>query len=237
MDNAFARGNVLLFDEDFDLPVARPPPPEPEIIEPVFSLAELEDARAAAARAARETTLTECETSAMAAARGALDTIAAEIAAARETFALTAEQAAEGIARLLLDCFAAAFPALSARHGSDEIAAVLREILPALRHEPKVVVRVSPHIAAAMTAEIERMDPDLIAHVRVVATDAIGPEDARIAWEHGSAIRDTAALWSNIESILAPAGLLSPRQTTPPSPPQTTPPSPRQTMKERANVD
>ena len=208
------RANVLLFDEDFDLPPAPAAPPEPEVIEPVFSAAELEAARAEVAQAAHDAALAAFETAAAFAARRALDTIAAEIAAAREDFARAAEQSADGIARLLLDCFAAAFPALSTRHGPGEIAAVLREVLPALRHEPKVVVRLSPHIAAGMTAEIERMDPDFVAHVRVVPTDAVGAGDVRIAWENGGAIRDTAAIWARIESILAPMGLLSPRQTT-----------------------
>ena len=57
----------------------------------------------------------------------ALAEIAAQIAAARAEAASIAEQSAEAIARLLLDCFAAAFPALSARHGPGEVAAVLRD--------------------------------------------------------------------------------------------------------------
>lgn len=205
---------VQWFDEDFDAPPPPPAAPEPEIIEPVFTADELETARRDAAFAAREAALAEAETNGKATARRALTSIADQIAAMRDEAAAVAEETAEAIARLLLDCFATAFPALSRRHGADETAAVLRAILPALRQEPKIAVRVSPHVIDAIKADIDAIDPDLIARVRLVPTDAMAPEDIRIDWEHGTAIRDTTALWRRIEDVLAPAGLLSPKQST-----------------------
>src|ERR1035438_8015475 len=108
-----ARGSgVLLFDEDFDLP---PPSPEPEMIQPVFTAAELMAAREEAAREGRDSALAEADASGSAASWRALTEIAARMEAAREEAASIAEQSAEAIARLLLDCFATAFPALSTR--------------------------------------------------------------------------------------------------------------------------
>ena len=206
---AAARSGGALFDEDFDRPPAPPPPPEPEVVEPAFSAAELETAREAAHREGRDAAQTEFECSAKAAAGKALADISAQIAAAREDAAAIAEDAAAAMARLLMDCFATSFPSLCARHGKAEAAAILREILPALRREPKISVRVNTHIAAEMTAEIDALDPDLAGKVRLIPTDAIAMGDVKIAWEHGDANRDTAALWRQIEDILAPAGLLT----------------------------
>ena len=209
--SAFPGGSgVLLFDEDFDLP---PRSLEPEVIQPVFSAAELIAAREEAARDSRDCTLLEADRSTHAAVGRTLAEIAAQLAAARDEATSIAEQSAEAIARLLLDCFATAFPALSARYGAGELAAMLREILPALHREPKITIRISPHLVPGMTEAMQSLDADLAAPVRLIAADAVARGDARISWEHGTATRDAASLWKQIESILAPAGLLTVKPT------------------------
>lgn len=206
-------GRVMFFDEDFDQPAAPPAPAEPQIIEPVFSLADLDAARAQAAETSRTRALDEAAASAKAAAAEALRAIAASLVVAREDAAQIAEQSAEAVTRLLLDCFATAFPALSARHGPREAAAVLNCILPVLHHEPTIAVRVNPHEAANLGAEILALDPDLADRIRLVPTDAMAPGDVRVTWENGSAVRDAKAIWTQIEDVLAQAGLLSAKQT------------------------
>ncbi|MSP01487.1 MAG: hypothetical protein EXR07_10630 [Acetobacteraceae bacterium] len=209
MDDTFTRARgagALLFGEDFDRPTTRA---EPEALEPVFSATDLETARNVAGQESRDAAMVEFGTSNKAIACRALTAIAEQVAAARAEVASISEQSAEAVTRLLLDCFATAFPALSARHGAEEAAALLRGILPALHREPKITVRISPHIAAEMTAEIQSMDPDLAARVRLIPTDALTADEVRVAWENGTAMRDPQALWRQIEDILAPAGLLT----------------------------
>lgn len=204
---------VLLFDEDFDLPPPENRVPEPEFIEPMFSLAELRAAEEDAARDSRQTALAETAASADQGASHALTVIAEQLVAARAEVASIAEQSTEAIARLLIDCFAAAFPALSARYGPAETTAILRHLLPTLHREPKVTIRVSPLILDAVKDEISVLDPDLADHIRLIPTDAMAPGDARVTWENGSATRDTTSLWSQIEAVLAPAGLLNTART------------------------
>lgn len=220
-DVLFARA-ARLFAEDFDAPPAPSPPPEPVAAEPVYSAADLAAARDGAARESREAALAEASGTAQAAARRALADIAARIAAAREDVLAIAEESAEATARLLLDCFATAFPALSARHGKAEVAAILHAVLPAMRREPKIVVRLNPHLARDMTEEIQRLDPDpeLATRVRIVPSDAIAPGDVLISWDTGGATRDTKALWTQIENILIPASLLTTPVTAPPVTPK-----------------
>ena len=208
MDPFAPRGGpgVLLFDEDFDLP---PPSAEPEVIEPVYTVAELTAAREAAAQESRDRALMEAEGSGRAAARRALTEMAAQLGAAEAEAAAVAEQTSEAIARLLLDCFATAFPALSARHGANEVAAVVQSILPALHRESKIIGRVNPHLIAAMTEELGTLDAELVTRVRLVPTDALALGDARVTWDNGSATRDTTSLWRQIENVLTQAGLLN----------------------------
>jgi flagellar biosynthesis/type III secretory pathway protein FliH len=204
------RPGVQLFDEDFDAPAK---PVELEVIAPLFTAAELMTAREEAAQESRDRAIAEVEGAARVASSRALAEIARQITAAQEEAAAIAEQSAESIARLLLDCFAAALPALSVRHGAGEVAAVLRTVLPALHHEPKIAVRMHPDLVVVMTEELHALDADLAARIRLIAADAMTVGDVRVTWEHGAAVRCAASLWRQIESVLAPAGLLNHEST------------------------
>ncbi len=87
----------VLYAEDFDAPDL-PSSPEPEAIEPAFSLAELEEARAEARAAAR----LDAEESQAAARLRALEAIGAGLDAARDTAREDATAASEAIARTML---------------------------------------------------------------------------------------------------------------------------------------
>jgi flagellar biosynthesis/type III secretory pathway protein FliH len=203
-------GSASLFDEDFDHPQAPPPPPEPEVIEPVFTAAELEAAREAAWREGHDTARAEAGQSDTAAARESLARIAAQLDTAREEAGQVAEQAAEAIAHLLLNCFATTFPALCERYGADEVRAIVQAVLPPLRQEPKISIRLDPVTAGSIAGTLSRLDPDLVPRVDVIPTETMRTGDLRITWRNGNAIRDTAALWQEVAGILAPAGLLPP---------------------------
>jgi flagellar biosynthesis/type III secretory pathway protein FliH len=204
---------VVLFDEDFDQP-----PPGPEMIEPVYSAAELLAAKEDAAREARDIAIAEAEAQTRSRVSHALTAIATHLADARDSAAAIADQSAEAIARLLLRCFAATFPALSARHGETEVAALLRALLPTLHRQLSISVRVHPDLIVTLTEELASLDHDIASRVRVIPAAAMAHGDARVAWDHGAAARDTASLWSQIENILAPAGLLEPINAPQPQP-------------------
>jgi flagellar biosynthesis/type III secretory pathway protein FliH len=194
-----------LFEEDFDLPEIAP---EPEVIEPAFSAAELASAREAAARKGHAAGLEEAAASDAAATRRAIESVASQLADARDTAGALAEQSADAIARLLLDSLAAAFPVLCARYGEAEVQAIVRAVLPALTQEQVITVRANPRTAPSLVREIGRLDPDLASRVQIAECDAMPPGDVRVAWRNGAAARDAAALWEQVAAILAPAGLL-----------------------------
>ena len=200
---------LVLFAEDFDTAPNSRAVPAPEIIEPSFTPADLEAARQQAWQAGHAAAAASAEQVDSASVRDAIAAIAASLADARTEAAAVAQQAAAELARLLLDSFAAVLPALSARHGEAELRSLLRTLLPALSQEPSVSIRIHPQHAAMVRQEIERLDPELAANLRIVASDAMQPGDIRVTWRGGQAARDVAAFWAQVAEALAPAGLLS----------------------------
>jgi flagellar biosynthesis/type III secretory pathway protein FliH len=198
----------VLFAEDFDAPEGDAPIPEPEVIEPAFSPADLESARAEAWQAGHDAGIAEVATDHATAIREALQAIAERMADARAQTAALAEQAADALAALLLDSLGAIMPALAAQYGKTELLHVVRELLPALSAEPAVSIRLHASHAAAVQAEIERFDPELAARVQIIASNTAEPGDIRVTWRNGQAERNTAELWGRVAAILMPAGLL-----------------------------
>lgn len=137
-----------------------------------------------------------------------LDSMVELLGAAGHEASAVVEAAAEETAKLLLRVLAAMMPALCARHGAADAMALVRTVVPALLHEPRVTIRINPHVRDAVAAELARVAPDWADRIALVATDAMAPGDARVAWDNGTASRDVAELWDQVIARLAPLGLL-----------------------------
>jgi len=209
-------GRAALFAEDFDLPHHVVAQPTPEVISPTYSSAELAEARAEAWAGGRAAGIAEGDTSIAATTRSLLAAIATALRDAGPAATAVAEHSVEAIARLLMDSLAKLFPALCARHGEAEVAALIHTILPALAQEPMITVRLNPVHTPALMRELDRLDPDLVEHVRLVPVEAIAAGDVRVSWRNGAAVRDTEGLWQQVRAILEPAGLISPEAAPPP---------------------
>ena len=200
----------VLYAEDFDdegeTSVAERPgsPPEPEIIDPVFTAAELDLARAEARQAGR----VEAEHGLTASRTQMLGLLAAGVANTRAEAHEAAQAVAEDVARCMLSAMAACLPSLCERHGANELRALMRALLPALSDEPRITVRINPHMLGSIQAEIALLDPEIAERVHLLPTDAIPPGDARVTWAEGSAVRDTARARAAFEDGLATLGLL-----------------------------
>lgn len=224
-----------LFDDDFDRPPAPDPREEPEIIEPTFSLAEYEAAREEAFRAGQAAEREAAEAALHAADRQVLSAIAAGLDAAYAEAERVAEDTASAIGGLLLDTLAALFPALCSRFGPAETQAVIRTVLPVLRHEPRATVRVPPALVGSVVETITRVDPDLIARIDIEPDPAVPEGDVRVTWRNGEVRRDARALWRDIGDILGQTGwpVPPPAAAFQPANPRTIP----ATMKETADVE
>jgi predicted NBD/HSP70 family sugar kinase len=200
----------ILFAEDFDLPT-QDDPPEPEVIEPTFTAAELEAACAEARQAGRDAAATEAAAAAAAAdhavLRETVTAIAAQLAVAHAELLDLAEQSANTIGRLLLGSLGAVLPQLVARYGEAELQAIVRIVLPGLFREPAVTLRLNPQHCSSMAREIERLDPDLAARLQIVPTDSIPAGAGGRARRHRGGPRHVAALWEQVVATLDLSGL------------------------------
>ena len=229
-----ARRPAILFAEDFDAPPGitvldeppeespppAPPPPPPPPPPPSFSEAELAAARAEAYAEGHRSGLAQAAADRAEVTRQMLGTIATRLEASRTEVTRLAEEQGEAVSRLLMGTLARMLPAVCARHGAAEVAALTRAVLPALVREPRVTMRLSPHVVHAVEQELARLDPELHGRVVLVPTDAVAPGDVRITWQDGAAIRDAAALWREVAEALAPLDLLP---LADPAAPQLTP--------------
>ena len=200
----------ILYAEDFDDDAPEAPPPVPE---PTLHSAEaLEEAcrtaRADAVRAAR----VEWEQSAAQARTQTLAEIATRLAAARQDARAVTEAAADGTVRTALAMVAGLLPALGARHGAQEVRAMLRHLLPTLSHQPRVTVRVAGEVVEAVRRDLATLDEDLARAVTLTAA-TLAPGDARVSWTDGRQVRDQAALQAAITDALVEIGLLDPVAT------------------------
>lgn len=204
----------VLYAEDFDasdnaVAQASIPSLEPEHIEPLFTLAELEVAKAEARLAGQAATAQS-----LAGARNQLlQSLACAITIARDDGRAAAEAIAEGSARCMLSALNACLPALCERHGPGELQILIRNILPGLSHEPRITVRLHPDAVPLLQAEIATLDAELAERVHMLPTETVLPGDLRITWGDGLLVRDAGRAQAAIHAALTEMGLLPTEDT------------------------
>jgi flagellar biosynthesis/type III secretory pathway protein FliH len=198
-----------LYAEDFDAPhnptpSTPEPEPEPEIIEPVYTAADLDAARVEG----RQAGLAESANGLAAARVKLLTDVTAGLQEGREACLQLAEAAAETIARTMLSALVACLPALCARHGETELRALARSLLPSLSEEKRIALRVNPLMVPGLSAEITALDPAIAESITLVGVEQMLPGDIKVTWQDGAAIRDTSQVRAAVEDALAALGLL-----------------------------
>lgn len=116
---------------------------------------------------------------------------------ARAEASAGAVQAMGAIARKLL-------PAMAARHGVDEIEALMRECLDRLAEQPRFVAKVSPEVADIVRGKFDAMAEALgyAGRIVVLADPGLPATDARIEWANGGVERNVADVWKEIEDAI-----------------------------------
>ena len=200
----------ILYAEDFDdevavhqfSVVAELDPPDP-----MFTAAELDHARLAAAEAARAETMAAAELTALHGRGAALAGISEGLARLTEDVGAELERATDELARTVLGMLCAALPSLMDKTASRELSALLHRLLPGLHAEKQVTVRMNPHAAGAIGSDLEQLDEQTRARIVLVPTDALAPGDLRVSWHEGRLLRDTAAIHNAAQQILASVGV------------------------------
>jgi len=179
------------------------PPPSP----PPITAEELEAARAAAHAEGLAEGLAAAEEARSAERAALLAAVSAQLVDADAKLRMAVDEAGAALSRLVLATVQSGFPALGARHGAAEIARFTREVTALLAAEPRIVIRVNPAMVAVVGEVLATLEPERREAVLVEARETLAAGDARIAWRHGLAVRDTAQLRARIDAVLAPLGL------------------------------
>jgi flagellar assembly protein FliH len=185
-------------------PLLPPPPPEP-----VFSAAELEAARQEAfERGHAEGHATATQEAGEAAERRLSEASERLVAALGEAGAaqrLALDAIERQAAELALELLRKLFPALAARGGIDELAALISEVLALALDQPRLTIRCAEAMRDALEAIARRAAhaAGYEGRLAVIADDRLGTTDCRVEWAEGGVERDTRQLMQTVETALA----------------------------------
>jgi len=195
----------FLFDRSFDINAraAKKPKPEDEKPpEPTFSRDELDAARqdgyaqGHAAGVAEAAAGLDAEIARLIAEIGEqLPALSAAQAAANERLLHDGARLATVIARKIL-------PAFTARHGMEEVAALIGNCLKTLLEQPRITVHVGADYVEVVRAQLDGAAAANAFDGRflVEADDTMGPSDVRIAWQGGGLERNEADIWRQADA-------------------------------------
>lgn len=198
----------FLFEHSFDVDreAARKRKAEEEKPpEPTFSKEELKAAREAGYADGHSAGLQEAaagleaKTAQLVAAIGEqLPPISGEQAKANERLMHNGARVAVTIARKIL-------PSYAAKHGTDELTALVTRCLETLISQPKILIRVAPHQVGPITQHIETAvsASGFDGRFLIEADDAMGPSDCRLSWQSGGLERSEADIWRDIDAAVA----------------------------------
>jgi flagellar biosynthesis/type III secretory pathway protein FliH len=206
----------FLFDDDFATPEEQArlraklaeAAPEPEVIVPSFTAAELAEARAEGVAEGRALGEAEARASIEARNAAALETIAARLAEAKREAAGAAERAAAALAAATLGLVARALPEIAAAEAGEACARLAESLLARLATAERIAIRLPPELARALAPRLEAAAAaaDFTGRLEVIATEGMAAGAMRISWPGGEALRDPAALAAAATEVLRRLG-------------------------------
>lgn len=197
----------VLYAEDFDMPlavVAPPPPVEPIVVEPTFSLTELRQATERAEQDGRELERHAADQCVSAIRADALVRVLDALNAGQADRARLMTEVATATAGTLRAMVAAVMPAFAASRGHDEARALLGVLLPSMSHEPRLTIRAHPTLLEGLREDMTGILEDSPATVDWIGSNSMQPGDISIRWQDGMLIRDTQNLCTQVQNLIMP---------------------------------
>ena len=197
----------ILYAEDFDDPVdmaansaeesevpKQPPPP--------LTQADLDAACEEAVRVAR----LEWQAGTERASRDAVSALNPTLGNLREIAERATLAAAEGTITTILTMVSGLLPHFCLEHGPAEVRSLLARLLPTIRSQERITVRVHPDLVALVQRDLAGLDTASASMIEVTAAP-LQPGDVKVSWENGSLVRDTQQIAQAIEDALNELGL------------------------------
>ncbi|WP_404384772.1 hypothetical protein [Caenispirillum salinarum] len=183
------------------------PEPEPEPEEPpapTFSEQDLEAARDEAYVAGHTAALQEAEAATERLMAESLHFIAQQLRQMAGTIDEPYQRLEPMAAEIAVAVCRRVLPIIAARHGVEEIEALVRRVVPTVIDQPRLVVRVHPALAEQTRSAIRPVVEDAGFEGKLVVADdpQIQPGDARMEWGDGGVEKDTGRTWSEVLEII-----------------------------------
>jgi flagellar assembly protein FliH len=190
-------------------------------VEPTFSRAELDAARAAGHAEGRAEALAEVAQSTEQRAAAALVTIAQELGTLAEKSEQLRSDLQRQAAAAIRTVVRKAVPALCRREPLAEIEALLVDCLSEALDEPRIVLRVASDSFEPVQRRLASVTADSAYGGKIVllADESIASGDCRIEWADGGAERNTGRLLADVDAALARLDSIPARM--PPAPEET----------------
>ena len=122
--------------------------------------------------------------------------------------------ATEATVATILAALMAALPKTCSEHGPAEVRALLNRLLPMLRVEPKITVRLHADLVSVVRKELSELQSEFAGVLTVVAAP-VERGDVRVTWDNGSLTRDTRHIQQAMHEALDQLGLLGSVETSP----------------------
>ena len=196
---AVAVGEEIPADEiDSEPEVVVPPPP-------TFSEADLAAAREEAFAEGKAEGIREAMETTEAKLADAVATVGTNLEEILRTEVDSLDETARASVRIAAAIARKLFPGLNERNGLGEIERVIRISMERLREEHSIVIHVAEPLREPLSARIDGLAAyaGFQGKVSIAASEEIAMGDCRIEWASGGAGRDTAAIWRDIDSVLA----------------------------------
>lgn len=188
-----------------------PPPPPPA---PTFSEADMEAARDEAYVAGHTAALQEAEAATERLAAESLHFIAQSLRQMTDAIDEPYHRLNAMATEIAIAVCRRVLPTITARHGTEEVEALLQQVLPTLVDQPRIIVRVHPALSEQVRLAVRPVVEDVGFEGRIMVIDDvhIQPGDARVEWGDGGIERDTPRTWREIldvidRNITTPAGI------------------------------
>lgn len=209
----FALSGVL-FEEDFGVDKSLSGPwssgPLPEAVQPMPAAlrpADLLDAREAGFSDGQAAARAEAETARRTAAANCLSAVAEALTRAHAAAEETARRFAQEAAETMLAVLVATLPQLCAQHGAAECAALAEAILPSLKREPKIEIRLHHDDLPAVHAMLATCKAARADQLSFAADNTLARGDCVIEWNEGEARRDSRRICRTLDELLATLGI------------------------------
>jgi flagellar assembly protein FliH len=107
-------------------------------------------------------------------------------------------------------------PPVARNHAEDAVEDVIRECLPKLREEPRIVVRVHASVMGQLRKRIDaiQVKSGFPGDVILLEDDELTEIDCRVEWSDGGAERTVAEIWAGIEKSVEDHLAATARHTT-----------------------